>query len=222
MLKHDDKTGLVYREELKELFVIREQSQYKKLNFKNSTFMDIGAHIGATTNLALESGAKKCISYEPMPETFEILKQNVGGRAELNQKAVIIDNQKEIDFYIHHKYHSCNSILPIKNCPKITVSAVNFLDELHKHQPNIVKIDCEGGEFFLLEKNILPDFVEELAVEIHINKKEKKQKAFDLMLNFKDWYVHKKFRFNWYITTAIIKRHIPSELGTVQQYMEGL
>jgi len=221
-MKFDDKTGLIYREELKELFVIREQSQYKKLDFKDSTFMDIGAHIGATTNLAIKSGAKKCISYEPMPETFEILKKNIRDKAELNQRAVLIDDRKEIDFYIHHKYHSCNSILPIKNSPKITVPAVNFLEELHKHKPNILKIDCEGGEFFLLEKDILPDFVEELAVEIHINKKEKKAKAHGLMLNFKDWYVHRKFRFNWYVTTAIIKRHIPSENGTVQQYMERL
>ena len=221
MIVKDKKTGLVYREELKELFVIKEQSQYKKLNFKNATFMDIGAHIGSTTNLALKMGAKKCICYEPMPETFEILKINVGGRAELNQKAVIIDDKKEISFYIHNKYHSCNSILPIKNSRQITVQTANFLEELHKHKPEILKMDCEGGEFSLLEKNIIPDFVEEIAVEIHINKKEKKAKAYDLMLNFKNWYVHRKFRFNWYITTAIIKRNIPSEYGTVQEYMES-
>ena len=129
MLKHDDKTGLFYREELKELYVLRERSQYKNLTFKNKIFMDIGAHIGAVTNLALNNGVKKCVSYEPMPDTFEILKKNIGNKAILNQKAVVINNKKEINFFVHHKYPSCNSIIPIKKGRKITVTAVNFNEE---------------------------------------------------------------------------------------------
>ena len=39
---------------------------------------------------------------------------------------------------------------------------------------------------------------------------------------FNDWYVHRKFRFNWYVTTAVIKKNIPSELGKVKEYMDNL
>lgn len=222
MLSHHDKTGLVYREELKELYIIKEQSLYKKLNFKNKIFMDIGAHIGATTNMALTNGASKCICYEPMPETYEILKMNVGSRAEIHQKALVNNNDKSVKFYIHNKYPSCNSVLPIKNSKSIEVETLNFEDELQKHKPEILKVDCEGSEFLLFENLQIPDCIEEIAFELHLNQKAKKEKATELMHKFDDWYVHRKFKFNWYVAIAVLKKNIPSEYGKVKDYMAEL
>jgi FkbM family methyltransferase len=219
----DNKTGLFYRNEA-ELYVIKERSQYRHLDFEGKTFMDIGAHIGAATDLALQNKVKKCVSYEPMEETFKMLRLNIkdNTKAQLHQSAMVSDDLKTVDFYLHHKYPSCNSLLPIKKGTKITVPCLNFAEQLEKHKPEVLKVDCEGGEFLLLNQK-LPHHVEQLAVEFHLKSKEAKHTAWEILQNnFSDWYVHRKFRFNWYVTTAVLKKDVVSDHGTVAQYMEQL
>jgi len=69
----DKKSGLWYRPELGELFVIGEQTQYKSLDFDNKTVMDVGAHIGCFADVAIKYGAKHVWCYEPTRESFELL-----------------------------------------------------------------------------------------------------------------------------------------------------
>ena len=47
-------------------------------------------------------------------------------------------------------------------------------------------MDCEGAEFDLLSKR-LPSFVKQIALEIHLGKKEWREKAHSIVRTFADW-----------------------------------
>ena len=75
---------------------------------------------------------------------------------------------------------------------KITVNSINFLQELHKYKPSVLKIDCEGGEYDIL-RIPLPNFVKQVTVEIHLTKKEwRNYKSTKLLKLFQGWKVHKE------------------------------
>ena len=222
MLELDKKTGLFYRPEYKELYVIREQSQYKTLDFKNKVVMDIGANIGAVSDLAIKSGAKKAYSYEPMPHTFEVLRKNLNGKCELYNRAITSTNVESVDFYIHKKYPSCNSIIEGKNKEKIKVLNIKLEDEIERIKPEVLKIDIEGGEYDILNNFNIPNYLEQIAVEFHhISKKEYKDQALEIIKKFNDWHVHKKFRFNWYVTQMVLHRDKVGNIGSVKNYLES-
>jgi len=48
------------------------------------------------------------------------------------------------------------------------VRSYAFPAVLDEFQPSIIKMDCEGAEYELLQKT-LPPFVKQLAIEIHLN-----------------------------------------------------
>tara|TARA_R110001606_G_scaffold385750_1_gene549406 strand:- start:59 stop:781 length:723 start_codon:yes stop_codon:yes gene_type:complete len=205
----DPTTGLRYRPDMKELFIIEEvQREYKNVIFKDKTVLDAGAHIGASVYVADREGAKKIWAYEPMPDTFKILESNWGEREniQLENYALIGTHEKSLDFYIHPKYSSCNSSTKSNRKIHIKVKALNFWDEVAKHKPQILKIDIEGGEFdFMLKQNI-PSYVEQVAIELHTTNNKRKRMAYEIIKKFNDWYANKSFSLKWYATVAIFSR----------------
>lgn len=202
---------IYYRPERGELHVIKEQSQYSKLNFEDKVIMDIGANIGAFARYAVERGAKQVYCYEPCPETFELLTRNRRAKIEIFQKA-IAKEPGEIEFFLHKKYPSCHTTVPVKGRESIKVKALSFMDELNRVQPSVVKIDIEGEELNLEPFN-LPVFVEEVAIEFHMKNEKQIQKVKQILAeSFSDWYVHRKFRFTWHVTTPVLSRVRKSNL----------
>ena len=205
----DPKTGLRYRPAMKELFIIEEvQREYKNVVFKDKTVLDAGAHIGASVYVAHKEGAKKIWAYEPMPETFKVLKSNWGKTKNIQLKnyALIGTHEKSLEFYIHPTYSSCNSSIKSNSKIPIKVKALNFWDEVKKHKPQILKIDIEGGEFdFMLKQNI-PGYVEQVAIELHTTNNKRKRMAYKIIRKFNDWYANKSFSLKWYATVAVFSR----------------
>tara|TARA_R110002012_G_scaffold63798_2_gene167786 strand:+ start:681 stop:1364 length:684 start_codon:yes stop_codon:yes gene_type:complete len=218
-VEKDNKTGLYYRPEKKELFIIREQPQYKTLTFKDKRFMDVGANIGAVSYMALKGGASAIIGYEPMPDTFEVLKMNMENKATILNKALVGDNKQFISFYLHKKYPSCHTTVPVKGRDKIDVGCLNFWNELNNFKPQVIKMDIEGAEYDFMLQNNFPDYVEQFAIELHMKNEKQKQMAIQIVKKFDNWYVHRKFKFNWHVTTMVIKKNEPSEFGLVKDYM---
>ena len=224
----DKKTGLKYRPDLGELHVIREQSQYQKLDFEGRTVMDVGANIGSFVHLAGTQGAKMIWAYEPMPPTFDLLAANVSKMAndtcnfECNKVALTGGQKPRVNFYLSKTYPSCHTTVPVRGREQISVDARNFWDTLHQNRPQILKVDIEGGEYDFMFEEKLPPYVEQLAIELHMKNKAQQELAKKLTLQFEEWHSHRKFRFNWHVTTLVLHRHKESELGRVREWISSL
>ena len=143
-------------------------------NEKNSTFnlminkcknkkciIDIGAHIGLMT-LPLSSVAKssKIISFEPSNINrnflrFHLIKNKITN-VEVIDKLVGIKDANNVLFYESSVPTGMNSIIKLKNKNvlnkklKKQTSLDNFFKD-KKYNPDLLKIDAEGSEFFILK-----------------------------------------------------------------------
>ena len=148
---------------------------YSWLTVKDKYVLDVGANFGAFTRMALNGGAKEVVAYEPEAENFSFLQTNcTDERAVLVQAALISGEENKIDFYLttSGKNPGNYSTTEFRGRDKITVPAVNFAKALEVFEPDAIKMDCEGSEYDLLLNCPLPDCVQEIALEIHLNKPE--------------------------------------------------
>tara|TARA_R110002020_G_scaffold153432_3_gene332835 strand:+ start:180 stop:890 length:711 start_codon:yes stop_codon:yes gene_type:complete len=220
----DKDSGLWYRPDLGELFVIKEQTQYKALEFEDKTVMDVGAHIGCFTSLAIKQGAKHVWAYEPTKESFDILSRNLLSRhmwSTLYNTALIGGSEDSVDFYLSKKYPTCHTHMPVRGREKVTVDAMNFWERVDLHKPDVLKIDVEGGEYDFIFQKEIPDFVEQIAIELHLGKKGYRELGIKTAKLFGDWHYHTSFRFSWHITTLILHRNKQGK-GTVKERIEEL
>ena len=142
----------------------------KDLNFllekaeKDKIFVDIGAWIGPYTLLAAKLGMK-VYAFEPDKVAFEVLKKNIQLN-EFKHKPKIFNfglSKKENIAYLYSNTDefgkSESSIINYKNKLNSKRSEINlkkFFQEINKIKINnlpskiqILKVDIEGGEFFL-------------------------------------------------------------------------
>jgi len=173
-LKIDKKTGLKYREDSLDNMTIKEERDYKAIfpYCKDAIVFDVGANIGMFTYHALKEGAKQVISYEPEPDNFYILtQQDFDNRAILNNVGLGGENG-ELPFYRNTKgnkkkpNYGKHSLCPTRGREVIKVEIKEFYKELDKYKPTVLKMDCEGGEFFV-DWSKLPNYVEYIIIEIH-------------------------------------------------------
>ncbi len=126
------------------------------------SFLDIGAHFGYFTLLAdsLVGDTGKVYAIEPARETFAILKENVGGHANIRIfHNAVSDRNEAVSFYeFPVLYSEYNTLEPDKflkegwakkyNPQKTEVQAVTidgFL-QVNDFTPAMIKIDVEGAE----------------------------------------------------------------------------
>lgn len=140
--------------------------QRKKLNFliePSDVWLDLGANIGTFSCLVLSQGAR-VVSYEPEPNNFKLLQDNVQrckkqfnskpGSAKLIKQGVSTKNgttklyltKSETDKYRH-------TIIPRPNRKTIAIKVVTLDKMLQQHpQVNAIKMDIEGIEIPILEQ----------------------------------------------------------------------
>jgi len=140
----------------------RNTYQKKNLDFlihSGQTWLDLGANIGTFAVLALALGADKVICYEPEPENFQMLKENLKlngfptNRYKLYQQAVATATGKQ-DLYLckgnYNKYR--HSLIKIRGRETTPVSVTTMNTVRQKHPAiNAVKMDIEGSEIEILE-----------------------------------------------------------------------
>lgn len=137
----------------------------------NELWLDIGAHIGAFTCYAASKGAE-VISFEPIPDNFTLLKENVTlnhfeNLVQLHKKAVGIEDTLIVLFIDRNNFGNC-SVYPrglqeTIMVPTIPASVLNF------HNPTwdiCLKIDTEGCEYDILSELDLTK-VKKLILENH-------------------------------------------------------
>ncbi len=150
---------------------------------KNDVVLEIGAHIGSFSVYSSKK-AKKVYSFEPMPENFELLKQNIKLNRCINvqpiQKAVS-DKKETAGFFISKVNTGGHSLFSDENGRRIKVQTItlkDFFEEYEVSKIDFLKMDCEGAEYRILytcPPEIL-DKISKISMEYHNVKGESIQK----------------------------------------------
>jgi len=121
----------------------------------NEIWLDLGANIGTFSLLCLARGAK-VIAFEPEPENFALLNQNLQANFSKNFKTLqqaVGTVQGVLPLYIckgeYNKYR--HTLVPIRGRSTINVPVQPILKVLAKYKPNCIKMDIEGAEIQILE-----------------------------------------------------------------------
>ncbi|MEX1014866.1 MAG: FkbM family methyltransferase [Candidatus Paceibacterota bacterium] len=158
-------------------------------------FVDIGANIGFFTLLALNNkGFQKALAFEPTPDTFKRLQQNVAtnnleGRARLFNKA-IGKERAQLKLQQNEFHTGGNTVIEESEDENlISVDVAPFpdlLDETDVKIANIgfIKIDVEGFELNVLQgmKDILKELVLDTLIFVEIREKDNNKKEVQNLL----------------------------------------
>ncbi len=167
-LKHLELEGLppiFYREntsdkEIIDLNVGVENTEYVFPPTEPKVVLDIGANIGITSILMANHYPDAIIyAIEPDPENFQILKLNVKdypnvtpmmmalGEKTESRKLWPSDNPTNHGGFSLHPEHGCDKTAEPKN---VACVAINTFIEQIGGKVDIIKIDCEGSEFEII------------------------------------------------------------------------
>lgn len=131
-------------EDLKKAYLIENINFYD-----NDLIIDCGANNG-DFNLCFKKKIKY-VGIEPSPIVYETLKHNVGKQITYN-KALWKSSDEILDFYLKDEGGD-SSIIPIKDCKKISISTIT-LDQIIENSNShvkLIKIEAEGSEPEVLE-----------------------------------------------------------------------
>lgn len=120
--------------------------------------VDIGANIGVYALWASMLGAQ-VVAYEPAPDTFRHLVTNVRGRAVTPIHAAVVGHatvDRTARLFLHDQRSTRNTLVgheidsreTLKNT--VEIPSVSIQDVL-REPCNLLKVDCEGAEFELLD-----------------------------------------------------------------------
>lgn len=127
----------------------------KSLLHDGSVFVDVGANVGYFTLLAATLGAR-VVAYEPTPSVFARLKENVAlNRFEHTQlvNAAVMDKPGTLSLHLSGDDPEANSLFG-NDAQSVQVPAISLDDDLAArgiHRVDLLKIDAEGAEAFVLD-----------------------------------------------------------------------
>ena len=166
---------------------IISNDEYKLYKYKNinGNIIDIGGNNGlVTTILALQNPNSNVYSLEPSSELTKIIKKNVSDNEIKNvkilQKGLGTGNTSTL--YIGGLCSGASTLnmknkaefikkQSIKNLSTQTVETITFDDFISEHDIStidVLKIDCEGGEYFLFDSEcVKQNIIKNLVGEFH-------------------------------------------------------
>ena len=165
-------TPIFCRKDTYDLYIAKEiYRSYGKLSVEDNVALDIGGNIGLFSRWAIDNNAKKVYAFEPESFNCEMFQLNCPEEEiVLCQSAVINGEQPFVDFYISTSGKNSGNYTTRKTRGRTisTVSAVSIQKVLEETNPDVAKIDCEGGEYEIYEA--IADFpkLKEVVFEIHL------------------------------------------------------
>jgi FkbM family methyltransferase len=142
------------------IWIVRE---YVRVGFEigeNDNVVDVGGHVGIFSVYASQFCKNgKIVAYEPVEENFRLLQENL----ELNKlknvvafKAAVAGKKDRIKIY-HGKDQAASTIYGDgQNYTEVdAVPLKEVLEYSHIERCNLLKLDCEGAEYEILDS--LPD-----------------------------------------------------------------
>lgn len=156
--------------------VIREAFEENTYNlhpddFRHTgVFVDIGANIGAVSALARQLGARKVVAYEPVPDNFDLLAQNMAIHqvpADIAQKAVW-SSRGSLKIISAQGASSSNPQALASGAPVLEVETVTLADVLAPYADvDVLKCDTEGAEYEILLDPEVNKKARKIVVEYH-------------------------------------------------------
>ena len=137
---------------------------------RDHCIVDIGAHVGVAALVLAQIPGARVICFEPDPENCAFLRDNTernGLRNVSVREAAVAGSNGKLQFQPHAE--STRGFLAAaganSGAPALTVEAVTLervLEESATGEIDLLKCDCEGGEYEILDR-----FTPELAARIH-------------------------------------------------------
>jgi FkbM family methyltransferase len=128
--------------------------------------LDVGAYLGDTPLMWLYKKAEKVIAVEPVPTHFQYLIRNVEGLPVICLNAALgVQPKKMPSEYVSSSY----GLQDYVDGEVLDVPAIQLTEVVERYNPTVVKLDCEGCEYYVLEQLAeLPSVgVKKIAVEFH-------------------------------------------------------
>lgn len=167
-MKTDRITGALYRPQDK-VIVDEVKGVYGTLPIgPDDVMLDLGAHIGLTSLLALRKGARHVVAVEADPTNMALLRKNLRNRRATVLWGAVGASAGQVRFYVRPDRPYLGSLLDDPTREPVRVPMFPLSGLLAKYQPTIVKCDIEFGEYALPELRSLPPNVRVLAMEVHI------------------------------------------------------
>jgi len=170
---------------------------------EKAVVFDIGAHIGVFSVFIAEK-AGKVFSFEPVPENFNLLKQNI----ELNQlqnkvfpfNFAVSDKKETKNFFLHSFNTGGNSFYRragkgMKKSIDVQITTLKEIFESNKlERCDLMKVDIEGGEYtlvFNLAEETL-NKIKLIVIECHRFRKKSEPEELVAFLEKKGFEIKKK------------------------------
>ena len=147
---------------------VLHDEEYKGLVQPGDNVLDIGAHIGIFAQYAIENGAAVVMCYEPQPDNFGYLKENVGKMENVFAVEAAVGKRGTITVY---GFGMNAGIIPRRGRHRYDVASVT-LGGLLYGDFNVMKMDIEGGEFGALATATIKELstLDRAAIEYHPRK----------------------------------------------------
>jgi FkbM family methyltransferase len=137
---------------------IKEQfteNQYKLIEVKNRIVLDIGASICDSAIYFMLNGAKRVIALEPYPYTYRVAKNNIRIN-NLNNKVLLINQacrakRGHVIIDPNFQNNDRDALKYFRKGKRISVTTLNALVKNYNLSDAILKIDCEGYEYEIIE-----------------------------------------------------------------------
>lgn len=177
-----------------------------KYNIEIKGVIHIGAHFGEEYELYKSLNIKNLHFFEPVPSTFEILKNNVKDAKLYNVALGNISGEIEMNIETANQGQS-NSILEpdihLKQYPHITFNnkikvKINKLDEFNISNCNIINIDVQGFELEVFKGSVNTlDKIDYIISEVNREEVYKNCANVHLLDKFLNKYNFKRMETNW-------------------------
>jgi FkbM family methyltransferase len=132
------------------------KKDYARILVNKKTVLDIGANIGDTAIYYIINGAKKVIGIEPFPKNFEYAQKNININNLSNEIEILqagcSSKNEVIKIDPEYKSNIESQIKNFKNgidIPMLTIE--NIINKFQIPKNSILKIDCEGCEYDIIE-----------------------------------------------------------------------
>jgi FkbM family methyltransferase len=151
--------------------------------------VDIGANIGMFTCSALDKGAKKVYAIEPNLNLLKTTMYNAAPHIVNGREVIPINCAIASDISMVTSVHGNKDTNPV-----VLKTFKDIIKEYKIDRIDYLKIDCEGGEYFILnEENLefIKNNVKHIAVEVHLDFHDKAPELYmqlrdKFLVHFKD------------------------------------
>ena len=167
--------------DLMQLTTIWVVKEYEHPGFdikENDIIIDIGGHIGLFTLFCKQfTKTGKIFSFEPIKENYEVFSENIKMNSLQNiisHNVAVTKTEGEIPIYLSDD-ESGHSVFE-KDTKTVNVESISLkkiIDVNNINRCNLLKLDCEGSEYEIIEslpKNYF-DKIDKIIIEYHFAEK---------------------------------------------------